>query len=145
MAERRGGCLCGGVRYRVTAPLDHMDACHCGMCRKVSGGIVLGLNVPVDGIVWERDATLRTYASSDWAERGFCSACGSSLFWRIATPGAGWLSLMAGTLDDLSGLTLKTEIYIDHKPDGYAFAGGTKKMTEAEVVAAFAQMDGDGA
>jgi hypothetical protein len=26
---------------------------------------------------------VRTYASSEWAERGFCSQCGTHLFYRV--------------------------------------------------------------
>jgi len=47
-------------------------------------------------------------------------------------------SLSAGTLDDFSNLELTSETFIDTKPAGYAFSGKTKKMTEAEVIAAFA-------
>lgn len=143
MTVRTGGCLCRAVRYRIEADVDHIDACHCGMCRKVSGGVAFGLHVPPGGIVWEKDAALRTFASSDWAERGFCSLCGSSLFWRMTSDETPMFSLAAGTLDDLAGLTLTTEIYVDRKPDGYAFAGDTKKMTEADVIAAFAPEQGD--
>ncbi len=132
-----GGCLCGAVRYRLATPPTEIGACHCGMCRKFSGGIELGLEIAPGGIVWEADAALRTYRSSDWAERGFCGVCGSSLFWRLTAEGPmqGLLSLSAGSLDSLDGLTLRHEVYIDAKPDGYAFAGDHKRMTEAEVLA----------
>jgi len=33
----RGGCLCGGVRYEVTAPFLRANLCHCSRCRKHSG------------------------------------------------------------------------------------------------------------
>lgn len=139
MAEtcKTGGCLCGAVRYTLADAPTHYDACHCGMCRKFSGGIELGLEVPDGGITWTSDETLRTFKSSDWAERGFCAKCGSSLFWRLTAPGPahGLLSLSAGSLDSLDGLSLTTEVYIDHKPEGHAFAGNTRKMTEADVLA----------
>ena len=98
----------------------------------------MGIEVNPDEVSWTGEENIQTYASSDWAERGFCRICGSSLFWRMTAVGPGFMSLNAGTLDDLTGLPLKTEIYIDHKPDGYAFAGDTTKMTEAEVMAMFA-------
>lgn len=46
-----------------------------------------------------------------------------------------------GTLDNPDGVVLKQEIFIDEKPDGYAFAGETAKMTGAEVFAMFAPKD----
>lgn len=128
-----GGCLCGAVRYTLATRPSHMDVCHCGMCRRFGGGF--GLNVPVDGITWQGADAIRVYQSSDWAERGFCGICGSSLFYRIAQPP--YLSLNAGTLDDANGIPLTVEVFIDDKPDGYHFAGDHRRMTGAEVIAAF--------
>jgi hypothetical protein len=140
-----GGCLCGAARYRLTEPPEEFGACHCQMCRRFSGGIELGLQVLPGGVVWERDDTVTTYRSSDWAERGFCSVCGSSLFWRLTMPGPmrGMLALGAGTLDSLDGLAFSAEVYVDAKPDCYAFAGERTRMTEADVMAMVAQEMGD--
>jgi hypothetical protein len=135
----QGGCMCGAVRFEITIELDTAAACHCGMCRKFSGGVFLAVRVPVDGMRFVSDSELNVFPSSDWAERGFCKTCGSSLFYRITVPGPmqGELHVGLGTLDDADGIPLTSEIYIDRKPDGYAFAGSTTKMTEAEVVAMF--------
>lgn len=132
-----GGCLCGAVRYRLAEPPTSFGACHCAMCKKFSGGIELGVQVTPGGIHWEQDATVTTYPSSDWAERGFCRVCGSSLFWRLTAEGPmqGLMSLAAGSLDTMEGLDFTGEVYIDAKPDCYAFAGERQRMTEAEVLA----------
>lgn len=136
--QTAGGCLCGLVRYTIEARPGHLDYCHCAMCRKFGGP--MGLEIDPAGIEWSGEENIQTYASSDWAVRGFCKVCGSSLFWRMTSKGQGpgFMSLNAGTLDDMNGLPLKTEIYIEYKPDGFAFAGETQKMTEAEVMAEFA-------
>lgn len=141
-----GGCLCGAVRFRLHEAPTSYGACHCGMCRKFSGGIELGVMVPPGGVTWEQDETLRTYKSSEWAERGFCTTCGSSLFWRLTAPGPaqGMLSLAVGALDSMEGLTFDTEVYIDHKPASYAFAGERNRMTEADVMAMVAGGDEHG-
>lgn len=142
MESREGQCLCGGVRYRLEVPVDHIGACHCQMCRRFSGGIELGIDIPEESVTWLKDDTLRVYSSSEWAERGFCGTCGSSLFYRLKS--GGFFSLSAGTLDDISGLPLTTEVYIDHKPAGYAFANETTKMTEADIMAMVAaQSEGE--
>lgn len=137
--HRHGYCLCGAVRYTLDEPPKSYGACHCNMCRRWSGGIGLGLQIMPGGITWEGEDNIQTYKSSDWAERGFCRICGSNLFWRLTAPGPmqGMLALSAGSLNDLEGLTLDSEVYIDHKPPGYAFAGERKQMTEAEVMALF--------
>lgn len=131
-----GGCLCGAVRFVLKEAPTNYGACHCNICRKFSGGIELGVHVPTGGITWTADDALKTYASSEWAERGFCSVCGSSLFWRLTAEGPmqGLLSLSAGALDSMEGLTFDTEVYIDSKPASHAFAGERTRMTEAEVL-----------
>jgi len=106
------------------------------MCRRWSGGVHFGLQVKPGGVEFDSDATLSVYQSSDWAERAFCSACGTHIFWRMTLEGPmqGMMVMTPGALDSMDGLALDSEIYIDHKPAGYAFAGDTKKMTEAELM-----------
>ena len=146
-ASKTGGCLCGAVRFTLNDTPTEYGACHCGMCRKFSGGIELGIQVMPGGITWDADEDLATYSSSEWAERGFCRKCGSSLFWRLTAPGPmqGMLSLSVGALDSMDGLEFNTEVYIDHKPDSHAFAGERNRMTEADVMAMVAAAEeGDG-
>jgi len=144
--SKTGGCLCGKVRYALDEAPVAYGACHCKMCRKFSGGIELGVQMPSAGIAWEGDENIGTFASSDWAERGFCKNCGSSLFWRLTAPGPhqGLLSLSAGSLDDLDGMDFVTEVYIDAKPDSHAFAGERQRLTEAQVMALFQVPEGGG-
>ena len=127
-----GGCLCGAVTYRAEGLETHYHACHCDTCRRWSGGPAFGIRV--GSVQFDGEAHIKAYKSSDWAERGFCTACGANLFYRI--PEAGMTILWAGTLDDQSALQLDGEIYIDKKPPGYNFAGDHSRQTEAEFMAA---------
>ena len=133
--------MCGAVRFEITSDLRESGACHCGMCRKFSGGVYLAVKVPAGGLEFTSDDALGVFISSEWAERGFCKTCGSSLFYRLTVPGPmqGEMHVGLGTLDDANGLPLTGEIFIDLKPDGYAFAGDTEKMTQAQVLAMFAE------
>lgn len=47
-------------------------------------------------------------------------------------------ALVSEVLTTRSQFRLATEIYIDHKPAGYAFAGDHPQLTEAETLAKFA-------
>lgn len=138
---KTGSCLCGAVKYTVNTEITHAGACHCGMCRKWSGGIYIGIAVPGDGMDIEGSENVTTFASSEWAERGFCGKCGSSLYYRVTAPGPyqGTYHIGMGTLDNTDGVTVTEEIFTDLKPEGYAFDGDLKGMTEAEVMAMFAQ------
>jgi hypothetical protein len=36
-APSKGGCLCGAVRYHLTAPPNYVYFCHCRDCQRESG------------------------------------------------------------------------------------------------------------
>ncbi len=80
-----GGCLCGAVRYQVTAePFGHIN-CHCRACRRATGGaFAAALAVPADAFTITGD--YREYActgdSGDRVHRAFCGHCGSTLLAR---------------------------------------------------------------
>ncbi len=108
-SERTGGCLCGGVRFTIKADTPHekvmrpLIACHCEQCRKTSGTFVVATKVKTQHLAFQTQATLVWYDSSQVAERGFCSRCGSSLFYRRKqqkdqTQQSGW-SVMLGALE----------------------------------------------
>jgi hypothetical protein len=128
---------------RFTAELENHEvgACHCSMCRRETGSVWMALRA-LD-LTFDRDDTLRWYTSSDWAERGFCSTCGASLFYRVTVePYQGNTFVAMGALDDSSGLVLTSEMFTDRRPEGYRFAGDLQGMTEAEAFAMLSPNDG---
>ncbi len=129
-----GGCLCGAVRYTATTNGLHVDACHCGMCRKWSAGPMFAMNGG-NSVKVADESKLGVYASSDWAERCFCKTCGASMFYRMKD--RSFWAISAETVDERSGFVFTTEIFVDDKPSYYDFANKTKKMTGADVMAAF--------
>jgi len=131
--ELSGGCLCGAVRFTAFDVVRDYHACHCEMCRRWGGSAFMG--VDVGRVEFAGDEALVRHHSSEWAARGFCSQCGSSLFYYFKP--ANRYSVCAGAFDDQSGLRLSNEIFIDMKPAGYGFAGNLPCMTEAETIAKF--------
>jgi hypothetical protein len=132
---REGGCLCGAVRYAAMDVPHHLHACHCGICRKISGSATISVAVPHAAMQIKGEESIVTYASSDWAARSFCGRCGVGLWYRSTGDDAASYIISAGTLDDPSGMVLSKEIYVDCKPDGYAFAGDHPRLTGAEFEA----------
>ena len=130
-----GGCLCGAVRFTAVPDKPEMDVCHCGMCRRWSGGVFM--SVPCNELDVENENVLGRYASSDWAERLFCKDCGSSLFWRMPSDKSGHVAVAFQSFDDTSSFTFVAEIFIDEKPALYAFAGERPRLTGKEVMARF--------
>jgi hypothetical protein len=87
-----------------------------------------------DGVSFDSDRALKWFRSSEYGERGFCSDCGSSLFWRA--PGDGNdVAISVSTLDDGHGIEIMEHIWIDDKPDWYDFADNTPRKTAAQAMA----------
>ena len=68
--------------------------------------------------------SLGWYRSSEQARRGFCVACGSSLFWQ--KDGEDTISVGAGTLDDLprDATTVVQHIFMADKGAYYEVTDG---------------------
>lgn len=126
-----GRCLCGAVRFVAEDVQRAFHSCHCSMCRRWSGGP--GFGVDVGRVAFEGQDSLVRFASSDWAERGFCGRCGSHLFYRFVP--ADHYSVWMGALDDPEPFRLAGEIYVDEKPDAYEFAGDHPRRTGEEFLA----------
>jgi hypothetical protein len=138
--EREGGCLCGVVRFKAKLTGTYFGVCHCPMCRKWTGSALLGMTVPAANVVWSGEEHIAKRQSSAWGERAWCRDCGSPVWFRVTvdSPFAGTIELPIGSFDDANGLTMANEIYIDHKPDSYAFAGeGRNVLTRAQCVEKF--------
>jgi hypothetical protein len=79
-----GGCLCGEVRYRITAAPVEAQYCHCRMCQRAHGAPVIAwLTVPLDAFEVTKGNPV-AYRSSAKAFRHFCGSCGTPLTWREA-------------------------------------------------------------
>jgi hypothetical protein len=137
--ERTGGCLCGAVRFSARDVPDRFGACHCEMCRRWTGSALLGVTVPAASVAWA--GPVATRQTSAWAERAWCRDCGSGVWFRVTRPGphADDVEIPIGLFDDPSGFRFDNEIYIDVKPDSYAYAGeGRRTLTRAECMARYA-------
>lgn len=121
--EVTGRCLCGAVSFRGMPVAEGPRACHCGQCRRWSGHVWAALGVSELRI----EGPLRWFASSETARRGFCTECGSALFWE-ATPdsssGATETDVAVGALDGPTGLRLEGHIFVADKGDYYDIADG---------------------
>jgi hypothetical protein len=121
-AVKKGSCLCGGVRFEVTCELPPPDACHCVQCRKHSGHYFASTNVPRSAIDIHGQENVAWYQSSAKVRRGFCSKCGSSLFWD--PPARDWIGVAMGAFDSPTGTHLALHIFVAEKGDYYEIADG---------------------
>ena len=80
-------CLCRNVKVVASNVNPKFTVCHCGTCRIWGGGplfaVQCGTEVEVKG-----SEKIKEYDSSAWASRGFCSDCGTHLFYRLKKTGS---------------------------------------------------------
>jgi hypothetical protein len=125
---KTGSCECGAVQFRSEGPWRAITACHCGQCRKSSGNYWAATAVPTDMLEITKSDALKWYWSSDTAQRGFCTECGSSLFYK--RNGVNFTSIGAGCIDGASGLTLAKHIFMDDKGDYYEIVDGVEQVAQ---------------
>lgn len=109
-----GGCLCGAVRYRLTAEPKVSVNCHCSMCRRHSGAAFLTyIAIDRSAFLIER-GELVGYRSSSDAVRSHCGSCGSPLtFVFDADPESVWVTV--GTLDNPDTANPKENWFVQDK------------------------------
>lgn len=117
-----GRCLCGGVRFSARGTLRGVIYCHCTQCRRQTGHHYAATNVADADISIEGGERVTWYRASEAALRGFCSTCGSALFWK--RDGAEDISVMAGAFDTPTDLAGEAHIFVPHKGDYYEIADG---------------------
>jgi hypothetical protein len=129
MTPKSGGCLCGAVRYEVTAEPVFQFACHCRACQRASGGSpTLGVVVPKAALtITQGEPRVYWSAGESGAKvgRAFCGACGGALFSDLeARPDIAVVKV--GSLDDPSAFAVQADMWMAaaqpwHRPhDGAA-------------------------
>ena len=109
-----GSCLCGAIRYTVSAPVTELRACHCTHCQKSSGasGTVNAI-IPSSAFKLTQGTPKRYDDKADSGRtlyRFFCGDCGSPMYsQRAATPER--VVVRAGTFDDSSGMKITGNIW----------------------------------
>lgn len=138
MTPREGGCLCGALRYHVTAPPLWVTACFCGFCQRATGS--LGMVEPI----FDRPAfgitggAPRRYAhvsggSGKKVNVHFCADCGTKTHLTFER----WpdrLGVYAGTFDDPGWFEFTPEnskyIFLDNAVRGTLVPAGFKTYAQ---------------
>jgi len=100
-----GGCLCGGVRFRVDAPLVVATYCHCTRCQRRTGTAASAQAriQPGSLTVTQGEELIRTYAPPDGFPKLFCGTCGSAL-WSRSPDDPDIISIRLGAFDGDPGI-----------------------------------------
>ncbi len=121
-----GSCLCGAVKFEVEGALPGPDGCHCTACRKFSGHFFVSTDVPRSSLTIHGEENVSWFRSSERARRGFCSTCGSSLFWDPID--RDWTGIAMGAFDQPTRTRLAVHVHTAEKGDYYDIADGVSQF-----------------
>ncbi len=125
-----GSCACGKVGYQINGDLRPVIACHCHTCRKTMGHFMAATAVNLENIDITGVEHITWYRSSQYAKRGFCRHCGSSLFWQH--DGSNQISISAGSLDEPVELEFWGHIFVAEKGNYYQI-GKDERQCEGDM------------
>ena len=110
-----GSCLCGAIRFNVTAPVTDLRACHCTSCQKASGaGGSVNAVLPSAAFQITQGTPKRYDAKADSGRtlyRYFCGDCGSPIYSQRATEHNNLVVVRAGLFDSKEGMRIKANIW----------------------------------
>lgn len=129
-----GRCLCGAVTIRTRLYRQAVTACHCGMCRRWTGGVFLAFGA--DAAATEVAGPVRRIRSSGFAERAFCGDCGSTLWWQDIRRTEPAYALAPGLFPAAAAFPLTRELYSDEAMACLALQGGHERIPRAAYEAA---------
>jgi hypothetical protein len=130
-----GGCLCGAVRYSISGAPFAAEYCHCRMCQKSAGAVVVNwMDFHNEQLTWTNGRPSE-YESSETIRRGFCVKCGSSLSFRDSRHPE-YITLTIASLDDPDLVKPTYHIYVESQvkwlcidDDGEKFPQGPVKSS----------------
>lgn len=126
-----GGCYCGAVRYQADGVHPQVIECHCSQCRKQSGHRYAFVDGRISQTKIDGAERVTWFRASDAGTRGFCSICGSTLFWRSDTDD--FLALLAASVDEPNVLRMTNHAYASSKGCYYEITDGLPQRDD-EVV-----------
>jgi len=121
----KGSCLCGAVTFEAEGELKGPDGCHCTQCRKWTGHYLASTDVPRSALTVHGAEHVAWFESSVKVRRGFCSRCGSSLFFDpLDRQKHDWIGIAMGAFDTPTHTHLALHIFVAEKGDYYEITDG---------------------
>ena len=117
MSERTGQCLCGAVRYRISAEPVATRLCWCRACQHIAANGTVNVLVPSSGleISGKLSEFVSTADSGNEMRRRFCPTCGSHMFANSSSRPQ-FTVVRVGPLDDPSSVRPAVNIWAHRAP-----------------------------
>ncbi len=122
-----GGCLCGAIRYEITAEPIGVNHCHCSICRRAAGApFITWVTIAGDAFTFT-SGTPAYFQSTPDVQRGFCRDCGTTLTYaNITHPEEA--DITAATLDDPELVTPEDHIWTGSMVSWLKFDDGLPRL-----------------
>ena len=117
MKSYSGGCLCGQIRYQITADAGPSRICWCRDCQRISSNGTVNVIFPSDAIKVSGEPAKyeKTADSGNTVTRRFCANCGTQMF-SDSSGRTGHTVVRVGTLDEPSAVKPTTNIWVASAP-----------------------------
>ncbi|BBB69939.1 aldehyde-activating protein [Undibacterium sp. YM2] len=112
-----GQCSCGKIAYHYPAPALQIVACHCGLCRRMTGAALSSYVVVKEAelVFTQGQELLKSYTVTSRTQRHFCTDCGTPLYNSNQETYAGLSMLYLGTVNQHESLSPRMDIYCENK------------------------------
>lgn len=128
MKKIKGSCLCNNISFEIYNECRYSVLCHCTMCQKANAEFSNYTKVKKDNFKFLKKKNLKWFNSSKDYKRGFCSNCGSSLFFQSKSS-TNEIAISSGSLN--SKVPVKGHIYYKDKKSNLAFSKDHKKFQQS--------------
>ena len=133
MSIYHGQCLCGAVRFTIEPPSLFCAHCHCRSCRGAHGAAFVtwvgaaderfALSAGEDNLTW--------YESSEQSTRGFCTTCGTTLFYT-STLSPGEIHVALAAVEDTIDREPQAHVFHDHRVPWFRCTDGLPKIESTD-------------
>ena len=119
LTDKEGGCLCGDVRFKLTAEPMYVQACHCLDCQRISGSAFI-INMWIEAkhvqLTNKQPISFMNQGGSGSTHEIFCCEnCGTDLWSCYHSGLKGSWFVRAGLLDDPTDVVPQAHIYTRSK------------------------------
>ena len=135
MTETTGSCHCGQIKYSVAGPVVQVVACHCGLCRGMTGAaFATYVVVQTEHFhVTRGRESLAGYAVSERTTRHFCSHCGTPIYNSNPATYEGLTMLYLGTLVGHERFAPRIDLFCESKLPWVSVNEASKRFERAPV------------
>ena len=128
MKKIKGSCLCKSISFEIYNECRYSILCHCSMCQKSNAEFSNYTKVQKENFNFTTKKNLKWFYSSKNFKRGFCSNCGSSLFFQSQHSNSE-IAVSTGSLN--TRVPVKGHIYYKDKKSNLTFPGNYKKFQKS--------------